>query len=138
MDWLNILGFVIGVVGLLLAIIQQVRIGNNKKKDFRRYWDIARTAHTVMERIESMDGGLKKMDNCPREVLIAWGQAYQAASILVRMSLQNIFLQDIRFNEKDIAYWKSTGLLRGYLLIALNQMQLERPKEWNVNVQSEN
>ncbi|HEU0143939.1 MAG TPA: hypothetical protein VFQ47_04065 [Nitrososphaera sp.] len=137
MDWINILGFAVGVIGLLLAIIQQIRIGNNKKKDFRRYWDIAKTAHTVMARVEEMDEGLKKVENCPREVLISWGKSHQAASLLVRMALQNIFLQDIKFNDKDIAYWKSTGLLRGYLLESLNQMKLEPPKQWNPYLKNE-
>ena len=136
MDWVNLSGLIIGVGGLLLAVVQQIRIGNNKRKDFRRYWDIAKTAHTVMARIENIDEGLKKIDNCPREVLISWGKAHQAASLLVRMSLQNIFLQDIKINEKDIAYWKSTGLLRGYLLEALTEMRLEPPKKWNVSIQS--
>jgi hypothetical protein len=131
MDLINILSLLVGVIGLLLAIIQQIRVTKNKKKDYRRYWDIAKTAHIVMARIENVKGQIEKhLENCPSQVLLTWGQAHEAAAQLVRISLQNVFLQDVKIDEKQVKYWQETGLLSGFLLATFNQMRLQPPKNW--------
>src|SRR6185436_11609206 len=99
MEWINISSFVVGIAGLLLAVIQQIRIGNNKKKDYRRYWDIAKTAHMVQDQVFRLRSGLQKTQNCSADVLITSGRAYEAAKQLVRLSLQNVFLQNVDFDE---------------------------------------
>jgi hypothetical protein len=133
MNWIIYLGPIFGGIGLLLAIIQTVRLGRNKKRDYRRYWDIAKTAHIVMGHVEAVKGGLDGIYNLPRGVSVSWGQAHEAAKQLVRFSLQNIFLHGKKFNQKEIEYFKSTGLLSGYFLIAFTEMLLDPPKELKNN-----
>jgi hypothetical protein len=130
MDWIRFSSLIIGVIGLVLAIVQQIRIKTQRKKDYRRYWDIAKGAHIVMARTENLKASMDQIQNCPSEPLVAWGRAHEAVVHLVDQCLQNIFLQDIPFGDRDIEYWKSTGLLSGYLLTAFNRMRLEPPKEW--------
>ena len=135
MDFVNLLSLLIGVIGLLLAVIQQIRIGKTRMKDYRRYWDIAKTAHIVMARIENLKGQLDKdVQNCPSSVMMTWGKAHEAAAQLVRVALQNVFLQDVKINEKEIQFWQTTGLLSGYLLSTFNQMRLHPPKDWKGSV----
>ena len=87
-----------------------------------------------MARVENIKGQLDKdVQNCPSTVMMTWGKAHEAAAQLVRIALQNVFLQDVKINEKEVQYWQKTGLLSGYLLGTFNQMRLHPPKEWKAN-----
>ena len=130
MDW-NIASVVVGIVGVVFAIIQQIRMGRQKRKDYIRYWNITKTAHDVMARIEGIKLVMDKdLENWPSSVSLNYGRALESAAAMVRITLQNIFLQNAKINDEQINYWKSTGLLNGYLLKEFNQMRLHPPKTW--------
>lgn len=129
MDAVNVISLVVGVTGLILAIVQQIRIGSAKKKDFLRYWALAKDAHVVMAHVEGTKSAIDKSETCPPHVATSCGKAYGSAILLVRKAMENVFLQGIRFTDEQIEHWKNSGLLSGYLLHVFKQLRLEPPKE---------
>jgi len=129
MEPISVISLIIGILGLLLAIIQQIRIGSAKKKDFQRYWNLAKDAHFVLAEIERTKNALVKVNACPPEVLTSCGKAYGSSTLMVRKALENVFLQGTKFTDEQILHWKNSGLLSGYLLEAFDQMRLTPPRK---------
>jgi hypothetical protein len=102
-----------------------------KRHDYRRFWDLAKLAHIVMGRIEGIRACIEKNGDMSSAVAVAYGSAHGHASDLVRFALQNVFLQDMKINERQIAYWKEKGLLDGALRHTFEQMRLDPPKEYS-------
>lgn len=129
MDVANLVSVSVGVAGLVVALWQGRALWRRKQHDYRRYWDMAKLAHILMARLEAIKANAEK-DGAPLSVsaAVAYGETHGHAVDIMRLALQNVFLQDIAVDERQVAYMKEKGLLAGALLQAFDQMRLTPPK----------
>jgi hypothetical protein len=134
-DWNTIkaiggVGF--GAVSAIVAIIQTIRYRKLQEVEYRRFWEIARTAHAVMAKIERIKSlGLDKMTSAsvPPQVWEEWGGAHSTAKELIKAALTNVFLQHGEFTRAELNHFKSTHALYGYILQEFEAMMLTPPKK---------
>lgn len=124
---IGIVGAVIGAASLVFGIMQYRIVKKIEKRNYRISWDLAKSSHILMGRIEKFKDYLDKNDS---NFSVRYGRAHQQAINLVRNCLQNVFLTNIPISDKEVGYMRESHFLSGYLDTAFTEMNMNPPKQW--------
>lgn len=123
----EIISITLGLVGLIFAIVQQIRLVKINDMFLRRYWNTTKKAHKLMWEIEKVKSAAEKCEDKSPVLFDAIGTAHSSSASLVETTLENVFHVKSKYTQDEINHMKRTKLLEGYLLFVFEQMLLKEP-----------
>lgn len=102
--WLAVLGTLASLVGVLMAVIQTVRLKALQRRTHADTWLGIRLVRSIMNSLER-SGKYKEDTNVAR--------AYASTADLFRHLLKEATLAEQEFTESTIQRWKAAGKLEG-------------------------
>ena len=118
MEILNIASFIIGVIGIVLAVVQQLRIRSIAARNRAHAWRLAKKAHNLMAHLEGMharlaEGKLRFEGESAASDSQELSRSYELSSSLVEDMAEYLVLE-FDVSEQEIEARASSGDVWGY------------------------
>ena len=135
----GVLGTAVGVIGVCMTIVQWRAYQELLKRGRVLDWSTTKIVWSIMDKAAqaasmatelAQDKDVQKMmPNAPKLVELC-SAIRTGMDGLLRRAVENIFLREPNIDERQVRYWKSTGLLGRHVVDIFNQLLIDPPEDW--------